>query len=408
MVRKLYLIGAGLGNVDTLTLRAKTVIDKADLLIGAQRLMEQFEELSAQKLMLVKSEDIAKALRDSDANSVCVLFSGDIGFFSGATRLRELLADCDVESIPGISSLGYFCARIGVPWQDVHHVSAHGRACNIAGEVQTHKMTFFLTGGKTRIADVCEALDQAGLGDARVWVGERLSYADERVVCATAHDLRNTAFADLSVMLVENEHPIAPRTNVPSLADNAFVRGSAPMTKEEVRALVIFKLRLYEDDVVWDIGAGTGSISIEAARSACRGSVYAIEKDETALELLRANQERFCASNLHIVPGEAPNVLNEIPRPDSVFIGGSSGNLSSIIEDVLAANPHVRLCATAITLETLSELLACIERFSLIDVDIAQVSVAKAKGVAQYHMMSANNPIYLISASGACEQGEQA
>ena len=406
MVHKVYLIGAGLGNAGTLTLQAKEVIDRADLLIGAPRLLQQLGDVSAEKLELVRSEEIVAALQSSDACIACVLFSGDLGFYSGATRLREMLSGCEVESIPGVSSLNYLCAKIGVPWQDVHHVSAHGRMCNIAGEVQTHALTFFLTGGDTKVGDACRTLIDAGLGDARVWVGERLSYPDERIVSSSARDLADADFSDLSVMLVENENPISCEIHAPSLADSEFVRGDVPMTKEEVRALVMAKLRLHEDDVVWDVGAGTGSISIEAARIVCKGRVYAIEKRPDALDLLKKNQERFSLSNMCIVPGEAPSVLVGLSKPRAVFIGGSSGNLSAIVEATLAANPAARLCITAITLETLTEALTCIKYLPLDDVDIVQVSIAKAKSVAQYQMMSANNPVYLISATGSCKKEE--
>jgi precorrin-6Y C5,15-methyltransferase (decarboxylating) len=398
MVHKVYLLGAGLGNPDMLTVAAMEAIQEADLLIGAERLLDPYRDRDCVLLELVKSDEIVDALRTSEASCACILLSGDLGFYSGATLLRGKLEGFDVVSIPGISSLVYFCAKIGTPWQDAHLVSAHGRDCMCAGEVQTHEKTFFLTGGTTKVADVCTELVNAALGDVRVWAGERLSYDDERIVEATAEELAHESFDDLAVMLVLNEHPIIRYAQVPCLSDYAFSRGDAPMTKEEVRELVLAKLALRRDDTVWDIGAGTGSISVEAALAANAGSVYAVEKDEAALELLAANKANFGVTNMHIISGAAPEALQELPAPDRVFIGGSSGQLASIVQMALSANPQARIVMTAITLETLSEALTCIDRFALENTDIVQLSVSKAKKAGRYHMMTSQNPIYIMSA----------
>lgn len=408
MVHRVYLIGAGMGNPDTLTVAAQRAIESAGLLIGASRLLEPFEDLPAKKLDLVRSDDIVEALRAENAETACVLLSGDLGFYSGATLLRDKLSDFEIISIPGISSLVYFCSQIGTTWQDAHLLSAHGRACNIAGELQSHAKSFLLTGGATKVVDVCRELDAAGLGDMHVYIGERLSYEDERIESGLVRDFLDADFADLSVMLVENEHPIVRDVQAPYLADDEFVRGDAPMTKEEIRELAVAKLHVRASDIVWDIGAGTGSVSVELALAAHKGSVYAIEKNASAVKLLHENKERFGVTNLRIIEGEAPGALEHLPAPQKIFIGGSSGNLSSIIEAAAAKGSLERMCVTAITLETLSDALAAIGRFSLEDVDIVQLSVAKAKSVASYHMMMANNPIFLISANMAVSDGDDA
>ena len=210
--RTVYLVGIGLGNPDTLTIEAVKAIERSDLLIGAARMLEPYAGRSCEKLALIKSDDIANALRTSDAPYASVLFSGDVGFYSGATALSQKLSDVEgltVRAIPGISSVVCLCARLLTPWQDVHLVSAHGRECDPVEEVRTHAKTFMLTGGKTKARDVCTLLTQAGLGEVTVHVGERLSYDDERIVHGSATDLSQQDFLDLAVMLVEN--PSAPK-----------------------------------------------------------------------------------------------------------------------------------------------------------------------------------------------------
>ncbi|MBO4365091.1 MAG: precorrin-6y C5,15-methyltransferase (decarboxylating) subunit CbiE [Eggerthellaceae bacterium] len=394
---KVYMIGVGMGNVDTLTVGALRAIEGSQLLIGAPRLLEPFGYLGCKTLELIRSDDIVAALGESDASQASILLSGDVGFYSGATLLYDKLDGFDVEVIPGISSLVYFCAKQHTPWQDAKLVSAHGRQHNAVGAIQSHAKTFCITGGQTKVEDICAQLVQRGLGSVRVAAGERLSYDDERIVQGTAEELSQMSFADLSVMLVRNDAPVRRAYAAPSLRDGDFERGRAPMTKEEVRALVIAKLRIAPNHTMWDVGAGTGSVSIEAALAASSGTVYAIERNDDALELMQRNKETYGVANMQVVSGLAPDALEGLPAPDRVFIGGSSGNLDAIVMAALRANPRVRICITAVTLETLGDVMTCIRKHEFDDVDIVQVSVARADAVGSYHLMRAENPVYIVT-----------
>lgn len=207
MVREVHLVGVGMGNPATLTGEARQAIASSGLLVGAARLLEPFQDGGVPTASLVRTADIVKALRESDVPVASVLFSGDVGFYSGATALARELAGMpgvQVRSVAGVSSLQYFCARLLVPWQDAFAVSAHGRECDAVAAVRDHAKTFLLTGGKMRAQDVCAALASGGLGEAAVHVGERLSYEDERIVQGTAAQLAACIFGDMAVMLVEN------------------------------------------------------------------------------------------------------------------------------------------------------------------------------------------------------------
>ena len=402
---KVYVIGVGMGNPDTLTVGAQRAIEGSGLLVGAKRLLEPFAQLDCERLELIKPSEIADALeaRASTCEQASVLMSGDVGFYSGATGLYGKLDGFDVEVIPGISSLVYFCAKLRTPWQDATLVSAHGREHDAVGAIQSNAKTFCITGGATKVEDICAELVKRGLGYVQVVAGERLSYGDERIVAGTAAELSALSFENLTVMIALNPSPVEREFAAPSLADGDFLRGKAPMTKEEVRALAISKLRIAADHVVWDVGAGTGSVSIEAAMAANRGRVFAIEKSVYALDLLEKNKKAFGTSNLTIVPGSAPQALADLPAPDRVFIGGSSGELGEIVETAIAANPRVRICATAVTLETLGLLIAQLKKLEIDDADIIQVAVSRADKVGSYHLMRAENPIYIVTFSPASE-----
>ena len=176
------------------------------------------------------------------------------------------------------------------------------------------------------------------------------------------------------------------------------------MTKEEVRTVSLSKLCLAEDSVCYDVGAGTGSVSIEMALRAWNGEVYAIEKKEDALGLLKENRQKFAVDNLKIIPGTAPEAMMELPVPSHAFIGGSSGNMNEIVKLLLEKNPEVRIVINCITLETVTEAMNAIRDFNLTDVDIVQLGVARSKTVGRYHMMMGENPIYIISCSGRGEE----
>lgn len=404
MIKTVYLIGAGLGTRDTLTLEALEKIKASGLLIGAQRILDAFSGSESEKLALTDPGQIEEAVKASQKEKISVLFSGDLGFYSGAKRLSGRLPGCKVESLPGVSSLSYFCAKLQTPWEDAFLVSAHGRACHPLAAVLNHEKTFFLTGGSWTPAAICEELCRAGLSGIKVSVGERLSYPEERITELTAAEAMLETFEPLSVLLVRNPTPLRREAVTHGLDDGEFLRSQEPpvipMTKSEVRSVSLSKLRLEEDSVVYDIGAGTGSVAVEAALQCRCGRVFAIERSRRAVALLKKNKEKFGVRHLQIVEGAAPEVLQGLPAPDRAFIGGSGGKLEAILEQLLCANPSVRVVLNAIALESLSEAVSAFQKLGFQDVDIVQVSVAKSRKVGAHQMMIGQNPVFVIAARG--------
>ena len=299
--------------------------------------------------------------------------------------------------ISGISSLQYFCAKLKRPWEDAKIVSLHGRQGNVVGSVQNNEKTFFLTGGDYSPQDVCKILVENNLGEVQVSVGERLSYPEERIITGVAAELTKESFHALSVVLVENDRVLKPPFATHGLEDDCFLRGQVPMTKSEVRSVSLSKLQLQPDHVVYDIGAGSGGSAIDIAFQVHEGMVYAIEMREEAVHLIMSNREQLGAWNLKVVLGMAPQAMIDLPTPDRAFIGGSCGNIKEIIGLLVAKNPRIRLVINAITLETLTEALEALRVFAFEAVDVVQVSAARAKEVGSYHMMTGQNPIFIIS-----------
>ena len=402
---------------------------------------------------------LAGYVEEGTIENAAIALSGDSGFYSGARILKERILErfgdiCPVEIIPGISSVQMLAARLGIPWQDWNLVSAHGVGCDPVYEIMKGRATFFLTGGKYTADVICRELVEAGLGNLRVTVGENLSYLHEdrnvstetghvdsiltsdpgtkiehvdsfsasdpdtrnghvgsiltsdpdvkieNIVTGTASECAERSFSDLAVLLVDTKTQDGKRLIQPrkpaGMPDDVFTRGKVPMTKMEVRCVILGKMAVSENDVVWDIGAGTGSVSVELAMQARQ--VWAVERRDEAVELIRENREKFGRWNLRIVQGEAPMDLKELPDPDAVFVGGSGGHLGEILHEVWRRNENARICISATLLETLQESLAAFAERE-IEPDIVQIAVTRSEKVGGRHMMRAGNPIYVITGS---------
>lgn len=393
------LIGMGSGTPELLTAQGLAALQSADLIIGAKRLLEHLPiGCTENRKALYKPENILSCLSEFPAANAALLYSGDTGFYSGASKLLPMLRAFGISArvLPGISSVQLLSAAIGRPWQDWKLVSAHGCACDPAAECLTAegRPVFFLTGGTETPATLCAKLADAGLGDAHGIIGENLGTPQEHLAFGTAQTLAANACAPLSVLLIE--HTVLPARRTPGFPDDAFIRGEVPMTKQEVRAAALAKLAVRPTDTLWDVGAGTGSVSVELALAAPRGHVYAVECAPDACALIRQNREKFHAYNLSLIEGTAPQVLADLPAPNAVFIGGTKGSMAEVVDAALAKNPNARLCISAIALETLSAAIAALTAHGQA-AEVTQLAVSRTRPAGKLHLLMANNPIFLIT-----------
>lgn len=391
---RVKLVSMGCGN-ETLTAQAREALEEADCLIGSDRLLQQVPARpNVPRLRAVRGEDILSVLHTCRAQKPCVLLSGDAGFYSAAAGLVPLLEGEKIsfEVLPGVSSLQAFAARLHQNWQGWNLYSAHGRNCDPVAAVCQGKPAFFLTGGTLGSAELCGFLARAGLGELRVDIGENLLCKGEKLYTGTAAECANMSFAPLSVLLVQPAPRPPKRT--PGIPDEEFVRDQVPMTKQEVRAAILGKLSVGPQDLCWDVGAGTGSVSVELALQ-CR-ETWAVEREKTALTLIEENRNKFGAWNLHIHAGKAPEALKDLPAPDKVFIGGSGGCLREIVNVVSSANPKARVCISAIAVETLHTALTVLEELGY-ETEVVQISISRARKAGELHLLMAQNPVFLIT-----------
>ena len=398
--RRVSLIGIGMGPGD-LTERSASIVMGADLLVGAKRMLEAVDSTGKDVLTEYRSDVIARYLDENPRyRNVAVLLSGDVGFYSGATsllgKLDRNVYDVNVE--PGISSIVYLCAKLGTTWQDAYLTSCHGRESNIVNLVGTRAKVFTLLSGQDTVHEMCRQLFEYNLNSVSVTVGQDFGYPTERIFTGTPSQCLDESFGDLCVALIEN--PTPDTRNSISIPDEVFTRGDAPMTKSEVRTLSVAKLKLCRDSVVYDIGAGTGSVSIEMALTAYLGKVYAIEREDIAADLIEINKRKFQAANLEVVRGLAPEAMRDLPAPTHAFIGGSAGNLKSIVQCLLDKNPDVRIVINSVTMETMAETMQVVKELNLVEEEFVNVTIAKSRRLGRYHLMTGQNPVYIAVVRG--------
>ena len=406
--RQITLAGIGPGDDRFFTKELEAALRKADIVFGAGPVVGRLPASVRSRVRteeMFRAEEILKYLEDNTSyRNPVVVFSGDISLCSGAKRATAQFrsAGYNVKRISGIPSVSLFANRLGIALEETAVVSSHGRNCNVAGYAMRNEKTIALTSGSKDAAAICESLPP----HVRVTAGCDLGMESERIFevpagCPAAADRTEGVPADdcsfTSRTLLYIENPMAASLPVyPGIADDEFIRGEVPMTKEEIRAFSIRKLRLHRKAVLYDIGAGTGSVSIEAALLDPEIEVFSIERSPKALELLRLNREKFHAGNVQIIEGTAPEAIRDILLPTHVFIGGSGGGMKRIMERVMELNDKARIVVNCVTPETLSEVMAVSRELQLPDPEIVQITAARYRRAGNYHLPQMVNPVYII------------
>lgn len=410
-------------------------VEEADLLVGGERHLGFFPEVGADKLAV--QEGLAKAVQIIDAaqaegKKVVVLASGDPNFYGIAGYIGKKLGKERIEIHPGLSSVQLAFARLKESWHDAFLGSVHGKTRDrVADWVRQHAKVALLTDPDNSPSAIANDLIAAGIRGVRAFVGENLGGEDERTGFYTLEEMAETAFSPLNVVvLLRDEAAVPAETEVAATArplspgDGGGPMGTCgqtggerffPMgipdhqfhqrkpkrgliTKSEVRAVSLAKLQIRPADIIWDIGAATGSVGIEASMLAPYGHAYLIEKNGDDMEILRANVEKFGRTNVTIRCGKAPEGLDEWPDADAIFIGGTSGQMQPLLE--LCARklkPGGRIVLNAATIENLSGALEGFKRLGM-HVEITLLQVARSKPILDLTRFESFDPVYIVKA----------
>lgn len=403
--RAVTVIGIGDDGCVSLTSRAMNAVAAAQVLVGGARQLAFFPQFIGERITL--QDGIGAALERvaqlAEDRNVCILASGDPLFFGvGALVVKKLGAE-HVDIVPQPSSVQLAFSRIGIKWEDATLLSVHGRSLEglVTRLRKTAKATV-LTDDESSPARIAAHLIDHGETVWSAWVCENLGGADERVRRFGLSELAHVVdIAPLNVLvLVRSDPSWRPPPVVPFAHEDAFAKRMPKkglITKREVRLLSLAALHIRPTSVVWDIGAGSGSLSIEAALLATEGRVFAIEVDPEGVAICRDNARAHGADNVRVIAGRAPEALADLEAPDAVFVGGSKGSMADIIDVALARlRPGGRLVANAITLENAHEAYASLRRHELVP-DVTLLQVARAEPLAHYLRYEALNPIQIFA-----------
>jgi precorrin-6Y C5,15-methyltransferase (decarboxylating) len=408
---QIILAGVGMGNPNCLTKEVEKAIEEADILLGAGRMIAAYQP-KIEKKPYYTAEQIIPYLEEMQSvtsskadRKVVILFSGDTGFYSGCQKLYDALLrevndgrlHTSVTVMPGISSVAYLAACMGENYQDADICSMHGKELpNLEKKIRMGKQIFLLMSGLKDIHKLGKLLLDAGLIECTVVVGYQLSYPEQLIMELKPEECMKLQEDGLYTCCIKNPKP-ERKMLTHGKADGEFIRDNVPMTKEEVREVSICKLKLYEGAVVYDIGSGTGSIAVEISGLSDEIKVFALEYKEEAISLITQNKEKFELNNIEIVSGKAPDALENLPVPTHAFIGGSGGKMKEILSALYQKNPHMRVVINAISMETICEIKEVLSTFSIQNADVVQMQVSRAKRVGAYHLMQAENPVWICS-----------
>lgn len=415
---KLFLIGIGYRPLGT---RAREIVKEAEILLASTRLLDVFkryEEYEAVKdrirvinKVLATIGFIRECFSQSPVPSVVLLASGDPFFFGIGRRIIEEFGKEQVEILPDLSSMQEAFARINVPWDDAFCISVHGgpdiakrralpyEMSDIPRLLERHGKIGILTDRENNPGVIARILQSASgnrQSEITMHVCERLGYPDETVRSGAVEEFGAMTFADPNVVIVQRTEDRKQVTEIRfGLKEDEIQHERGLITKDEVRAVTLHKLRLPLEGVFWDVGSGSGSISLEASRLCPALQIFAVEKDQQRINTIKTNMQRYNARNVEVILGSAPDALTDLPAPDRVFIGGSSGKVGDIVRLINEKMPLGIIVINAVTLETLNNSLSSLDQ-SLFSVEISEISVSRSKIVAGKRQMNALNPVFVV------------
>ncbi len=405
MRRPVTLVGIGDDGCAGLTSRAVNAVARAQVLAGGERQLAFFPDFPGERVVF--KDGLVKALERiallAEEHNICVLASGDPLFHGIGGLVTKKLGAAQVEVIPQPTSMQLAFARAGLTWDDAAFISLHGRPLTglVARLKRLAKVGIF-TDPENSPARIAAHMIEYGESAWRAWVLENLGGPGERVRELPLPEVAElTEVSELNVLVLLREDP-AWRTPpaIHFLHEDLFAKRvpkKGLITKREIRLLSLAALRLRPDSVVWDIGAGSGSVAIEAALIACEGRVYAVEVDAEGVAICTENAHALGADNVCVVAGRAPEALAGLEVPDAVFVGGSKGSMAAIIEAALERlRPGGRLLANAITLENAAECYQTIRGLGLTP-EVTLLQVARAEPLAHYLRYEALNPIQIFA-----------
>lgn len=405
---KVHIIGVAPGGASSLLPEARRLVNRAEIFLGGRRLLDMFPSLTGEKIAirnnLAEVTDLIK--RNLGHKRIVVLASGDPNFYGIASYLTGKLGKDAVEIIPNVSAMQVAFARIKESWQDAALVSIHSRPIEDIVETvrSNHKIGIF-TDDEHTPATIARVLLEHGVDGYQAYVCQDLGRKDEKVIETDLPGLCQTECSPLNILILLRVQPkqpagaLCPRwLGIPDEEFHQRRPKEGLITKQEVRAVSLAKMRLTDQSVLWDIGAGSGAVSIEASFLVRKGRIYAIEKNDADVAIIKKNLRKFQAPNVEVAHTFAPDGLDELPAPTTVFIGGSGGRMAEILDLVCRRlKPGGRIVINIIALENLEAAVNTLKARGFL-ADVTLVNIARSTSVIELTRFEALNPVFVVTA----------
>ncbi|EKR19558.1 precorrin-6y C5,15-methyltransferase (decarboxylating), CbiE subunit / precorrin-6Y C5,15-methyltransferase (decarboxylating), CbiT subunit multi-domain protein [Leptospira interrogans serovar Hebdomadis str. R499] len=403
-MKAVTVVGMGDEGCPGLSSIAANAVAKAQILAGGKRHLDFFPQFSGEKIVF--KDDLTQTIKRiaelSLEHTICVLASGDPLFFGIGNLIRKKVGPEYVDFIPAPSSVQHAFAKIGIPWDDAEVLSLHGRSSKgLITKLQFLNKVALFTDKINHPKEIASYLLSFNESEWTAFVCENLGGEKERIRKFDLKSLSEEEGIDpLNVLiLIRNSANWKPPTVVPNVSEENYskrVPKKGLITKKEVRILSIAFLNIREDSVIWDIGAGSGSIAIEAAQIAKNGKSYAIEIDPEGIEICKQNILLQKTDNVHVISGKAPEVLEKLPDPDCIFVGGSNGDIYEIIRISLnKLSPLGSLVINAVTIDNVSQIYQSFKKLKLVP-EVTLLNVSRGRVLKDYLRYEALNPIHIF------------
>lgn len=405
------VVGLGMSPAD-LTQKAQEIIREAQVLVGGRRLLDYFPEHRSMKIPLGRDpEGTLKQLPAlAETKRVVVLASGDPNFYGVGPLVVRVMGAEQVVIHPNLTAVQTACARLRMPWQDATVISLHGRSWeHLAAVLGRAGPLLIYTDPAHPPGEIARFLLSRGLSQARFCVLEDMGQESERITWMSLAEAREREFSPMNLVVVLPEpgevSPVRPRLHL-GLPEAALVHQAGLITKAEVRAVVLAKLKLFPGQVLWDVGGGAGSVGLEASLLLPGGKIFAVERHPERAAQIAANREKFGVHNLEIVCAPAPVCLAQLPDPHRVFVGGGGPEVGAIIQEaVRRLAPEGRIVITAALLESLATSRHALEQAGW-EVEVVQLQVSRSHPLAGGMALQALNPVWIITGFSRGEPGE--
>jgi precorrin-6Y C5,15-methyltransferase (decarboxylating) len=405
---KVHIMGVAPDGASSLTSQARRLVSQAELVFGGKRLLQMFPHHPGEKVAIKNNlaEVAALIKRNLGRKRMVVLASGDPNFYGIASYLTDKLGKDIVDIIPNVSAMQLAFARIRESWEDAVFVSVHSRPIeDIIETVRLNHKVGIFTDDEHTPAAIARVLLEHGVDGYRAYVCQNLGRKDEKVIETDLPGLCQTKSSSLNTLILLRVHPDKPATALCpwlGIPDEEFHQRKPKgglITKQEVRAVSLAKMRLADESVLWDIGAGSGAVSIEASFLVRKGRIYAIEKNDTDVAIIKKNLQKFQAPNIEVVHTFAPDNLGKLPDPTTVFIGGSGGRMEEILDFVShRLKPGGRIVINVVALENLSAAVDALKARGFVP-DVTLVNIARSTSVIELTRFEALNPVFVVMAS---------